>query len=69
MEKKARIGVVRVSVNLIKPLCVESARAPYQSVDLIILAQQELSKIRTILAGDSSDKSFFHSKRLLMAFT
>jgi hypothetical protein len=43
MQLQARLGVVRILVNMVDPLGVERRRAAFDAVNLISLGEQELS--------------------------
>src|SRR5690349_16569376 len=52
---------MQVVVNSIQPPRVEGAGAPDDAVNLISLRQQQLSQIRTVLAGNTRDERLFHA--------
>jgi hypothetical protein len=55
---------VGIDIDVIDPMRVERARTPDDPVDLIAFAEQQFSEIRAVLAGNTSDKRFFHSQNL-----
>ncbi len=46
--------------TVIDPTAVEGRGAAHHPVNLIILVEQELSEVRTVLAGDAGDQGFLH---------
>src|SRR5690606_19338896 len=60
MQEQLRTVCVRVDVDVVDPVGVETARPPDDPVDLIPLRQQELREIGAILPGDTGDQCPFH---------
>jgi len=72
-----RLGVAEVAVmqpdvpfaqrrlaEVIDPTAVEGRGTAHHPVNLIILVEQELRKVRTILAGDAGNQRLFHGRRI-----
>lgn len=53
------VDVVRIDVDVINALGVEIGGSTNQSMNFIVLVQQEFSQIRPVLAGYASDQSHF----------
>jgi len=51
--------------EVIDPATVEGRGAAHHPVNLIILVEQELGEVRTVLAGDAGDECAFHDESLL----
>jgi hypothetical protein len=60
VQKKTRLGNVRVCVNVIYPARVEGTSPADKAMDLVSLAQKEFSKITAILPGNACDQSALH---------
>ena len=56
VEEEARVGLVRIHVEVVDPLGVELARAADEAVDLVALLEEELGEVRAVLAGDAGDQ-------------
>ena len=56
MQDEARIGLVRILVQMIDAAGVERGRAPLHSVHHIVLGQQQLGQIGAVLAGHPGDQ-------------
>ena len=59
MKKEPDVWLVRISVKMINPLCIEQARAALNAVHDIALLEQKLSKVSAILSSDSCDQGDF----------
>ena len=62
MEVKAS-AFVRIGVEVIYPLSIESRRTTDQPMHLIALAQEQLCQIGAVLASDSGDERYGGHKR------
>lgn len=60
MQFEARVGNVRVLVDVVNPLGVEQRGTALDAVDFVALFQQKLCKVGAVLAGDAGDECFFH---------
>jgi len=69
MQKKPHTVDVRVLVEVIDALRIESRSATDDPMHLITFAEQKLSKVRTILARNTSYKSFFHGESFFGTFS
>src|SRR5580700_102691 len=56
VEKKARLGIVRVIVNVIQPLRIKRAGPTDHPMHLISQREQIFGEIRTVLACDASNQ-------------
>ena len=59
-QDQALIGFMRILVNMVYAAGVQRARAANNSMDLIVLRQQKLGQIGSILSSDTRDERFFH---------
>jgi len=60
VQEEARIGVVRVLVQVVDPLRVERAGPADQPVYDVALGEQQLCQVGAILPGDTSDQCDLH---------
>jgi hypothetical protein len=51
MENEMDIAFVQILIQMIDPICVEQGRSPFDAVNGIGLAQEELGQIGAILPG------------------
>jgi hypothetical protein len=49
-----------IDIDVIDPMRVEGACPADDAVDLVALAEEQLSEIGAVLAGDAGDESLFH---------
>jgi hypothetical protein len=56
VQEQLDAALVRILVQVIDAIGVERRRAPLDAVNLVALPEQELRKIRTVLAGNSSNQ-------------
>ena len=61
--KQEACFVVRVIIEMVNATGVEGTRTPDQPMYLIAFKEKKLGEIRTVLASDACDKSFFHEIR------
>jgi hypothetical protein len=54
---------VKVLINVVEAIRVETRCAAFEAVDLIPFGKQELGQVGAVLAGATSDKSFGHSDK------
>ena len=59
MQDEARIGLVRVLIEMLDAAGVERRRAALDAVDHVALGQQQFGKIGAVLAGDAGDQGDF----------
>ena len=59
MEKEAGVGLMRVFVEVIDPVCIEQGRATAESVNCISLSQKKFRELSTVLARDSCNERSF----------
>lgn len=59
-KEEPGLGVVRVLIDVVDALRVESAGAADDAVDFIALREQELREIAAVLPGDARNECFFH---------
>src|SRR5437867_3279363 len=59
-QDQALIGFMRILVNMVYAAGVQRARAANNSIDLVVLRQQKLGQIGSILSSDTRDERFFH---------
>ncbi|OQC68231.1 MAG: hypothetical protein BWX48_00138 [Verrucomicrobia bacterium ADurb.Bin006] len=60
VQVQMRPSNVGIGIDRIEPAGVESAGAADDAMDLVAFAQQELSEVRTVLAGDACDQRLLH---------
>jgi hypothetical protein len=65
VEIEARARTVRVLINMVDPIGVECAGTPDDPVNFIALAEQQFSKVGTVLTGDTSDECALRHECLL----
>ena len=56
VEKKERLGRMRVGIDMVYSPRIESACPPYESVDLVTFRKEEFGKIGPVLACDPRDQ-------------
>ena len=56
--------VVGVPVEILNSVRIESAGAPDNAVDDIILLQEEAREVGSVLTCDPGNQSFFHSRQV-----
>jgi hypothetical protein len=60
VQLEARLGIVRVAVEVVDPLRVEGAGPALDAVDQVALLEEELGQIGAVLARDAGDERGFH---------
>ncbi len=56
VQDDAGLGVVWILVEMLDPLRMEGTGPPDQPVDRVALREQQLTKVRAVLAGDARDE-------------
>ena len=60
VEEKANAIDMRILVEVVDPRCVERTGAPDDAVDFVAFGEQKVRQIRSVLASDACNESFFH---------
>ena len=55
MQVKAGAVVVGIDVNAVETAGIEAGGATNDTVNLVVFREEELGKVRSVLAGDSCD--------------
>ena len=63
MQLERRL-IVGVRIDMLQPACVERARPPNNAMNLVAFGEQQLGKVRSILACDSRDQCSFRHPTL-----
>ena len=59
VQDEARIGIMRILVEMLDPPGVEARRPTLDAVHLVALGEQQFGEIGAVLAGDAGDQSHF----------
>ncbi len=59
VEEHARLGIMRVDIQMVDALGSEGRMPAAQAVHLVTLGQEQFGQVRTVLPGDSGDESTF----------
>ena len=68
VQKQTAFCDVRILVEMIDALCIEQRRAALDAMDFIVLAQQELRQVRTVLPGNARNERFPHEHLCLAGY-
>jgi hypothetical protein len=59
MQRQARIGDVRVFVDVLDPARIKTGRPALDPVDPVALAEEEARQVGPVLAGDAGNQGCF----------
>jgi hypothetical protein len=55
VEKESGTGLVKVLIDVVEPVRIETGGATFEAVDLVAFGKEKLGQVRAVLAGATGD--------------